>query len=252
VQSSLTRTALVRLSRSRRLQWLAFALLCLLLAAIAVGSWQARTLLSLRTPNMWGLTAFGWVALDTCLVLLLAPLIYRPHLVLTPMAFGLIFADGLCVLMTASAGRYTAFLSLLALFAASLVTIAVVGRPSPRGRRYWLLAHRGPLAAAIVTMLGTAVIATSLVASHVYEANSSTYGRSPDGRWTLVYIKTGSDTYFPAVAVARDVWGVFKEDMIIAQVGYTRPRTYWLNSHLIMVEGCRKDIYKKRDLTPPA
>ena len=72
-----------RLAESCWLQNLAFVFLCVLLIAIAAGSWAAHALLRLTMPNLWGLTPLGWVLLDLCLAILLTPLILRPRPVLT-------------------------------------------------------------------------------------------------------------------------------------------------------------------------
>jgi hypothetical protein len=192
------------------------------------------------------------VLLDLCLVLLLTPLILRPRLVLTLLAFALIAVDTVFVLATTTAGRYTGVLSLLSLFAAGLVAISVVGRANPGRRRSWLLAHRGVLAAAIVAVLALASITGSLVAHNRYEAVTWTYGKSPNGRLTLVYIREGSDTYFPAVAVVRTYGGLANEEMIEDQIGDRRDPAYWSNNRTIVVDGNWQDIYRNRDMTPPA
>ena len=155
------------------------------------------------------------------------------------------------LLATTAAGRYTGVLSLLAVLAAALVAIAVVGRANPGRRSSWLLAHRGLLAAAIVAILALASITASLVAYNHYESVSWTYGKSPNGRLTLVYIAEGPDTYyFPAVAVVRTFGGLFNEELIEDQIGNRRDPAYWSNNRTIVMDGNWQDIYRKRDFSP--
>jgi hypothetical protein len=242
---------MARAVSSRGLQNLAFVLLCALLLAIAAGSLATHALLRLTMPNLWGLTPLAWVLLNLCLTILLTPLILGPRPVLTWVAFALIAADAVFLLATTTAGRYTGVLSLLAVLAAALVAIAVMGRANPGRHRSWLLPHRGLLAAAIVAILALASITASLVAYNHYESVSWTFGKSPNGRLTLVYIAEGPDTYyFPAVAVVRTFGGLFNEELIEDQIGNRRDPAYWSNNRTIVVDGNWQDIYRHRDFSP--
>jgi hypothetical protein len=236
------RGTLAQTKRSRGLQNLAFVLLCILLAGIATGAWGAREILSLRTPDIWGLTALGWVLLDACLVLLLAPLLYGPRLVLSLVALAMLLADAVFVLAVTTSGRYTAGVTLLALFVAGLGSWAVLSGANPIRRRSQLRA---------VAVLAAVSIAASLIAFAIWESASWTYGRSPDGRWTLVLISRGAEPYCPSVAITRTFWSLVDESKIEAVTAARLP-AQWVDNRTIEVSGSRHDIYKDQDLTPPA
>ena len=215
VATTRDRSRTAEAARRTRPTVVAFALLCLVLALVACASWEAHAALSLRTPDIWGLTALAWMLLDLVLALLLTALVCGARPVLAVVAFALIAVTALVLLATSPAGRLTGAFSLLALFVAGLVALGVMGSRPARGRRAVRDSmHRGVFLGCIAALVAVPAMATSIVAHDFYEAASRTYGTSPDGRWTLVYIRRGAGAYFPSAAVVREFSAVVQETRV--------------------------------------
>ena len=227
--------------RYGRLQNVSFALLCLLLTLMTLATLRARVLWSWTTPDVWGLTPLAWVLLDVALALAFAVLVVRPRLVLTMVAFWLVGGELVFQLAAPIVGRYTAALTLLALFVAGLVAVALSGWGQPRPWRTRLLNRPGRLFAVVLAILLLATVAASLLAWAHYEAPARTYAGSPDGRWSLVYISGGAQDFFPSLDVSRDAWGLLRDVRPLA-AAHPPLTPRWLSSYTVAAYGHRYDI----------
>ena len=209
---------------------------------MAMATWRAHVLFGWTTPDVWGLTPLAWVLLDVALALVFAVLIVRPR-PLTLLAFGFVLTALMFQFAMPILGRYTAGLTLLALFAAGAPAAALSGWPSPRPWRARLLAHRGRLFAIVFGLLALTTLAVCLLAWAHYEGPARTYHAvSPDGRWALVYIRGGDQNCFPSLDASRDVWGLFRDDRPV--MGDNPPRApRWIDNHTVEASGYKYDIW---------
>jgi hypothetical protein len=83
--------------------------------------------------------------------------------------------------------------------------------------------------------------------------SSATYGRSPDGRLSLVITQYSGAQDFATVYVVRDYWHLVRHERAVEwpQDGYVPSRAHWVDDRTVSVDGGRIDINASRPYIPP-